>query len=145
MRSTQSALLLKSPPGNKTRADQKPAVLRQTRLRHAGWATAFSNCQEVCAQHRARHGRCDLECSKSPLASVAGGRRVGGASAILSGAGFSLISRCTHRAHAAFQLFEKIKLSFQSIIGATLNLCANILMLFCFLVTPGTVDGWADN
>jgi hypothetical protein len=32
-------------------------------------------------------------------------------------AGFSLISRCTHRAHAAFQLFEKPKLSFQSIMG----------------------------
>jgi hypothetical protein len=32
---------------------------------------------------------------------------------------FSLISRCTHRAHAALQLFEKIELSFQSIKGAT--------------------------
>ncbi|SRR6266852_4090538 len=30
---------------------------------------------------------------------------------------FSLISRCTHRAHAAFQLIEKLELSFQSIIG----------------------------
>ena len=34
-------------------------------------------------------------------------------------AGFSLISRCTHRAHAAFQLIEKLKLSLQSIMGAT--------------------------
>jgi hypothetical protein len=30
---------------------------------------------------------------------------------------FSLISRCTHPAHAAFQLIEKAKLSLQSIMG----------------------------
>jgi hypothetical protein len=30
---------------------------------------------------------------------------------------FSLISRCTHRARAAFQLVEKFELSLQSIIG----------------------------
>jgi hypothetical protein len=34
---------------------------------------------------------------------------------------FLLISRCTRRAHAAFQLIEKPKLSLQSIIGATEN------------------------
>ena len=32
---------------------------------------------------------------------------------------FSLISRCTHRAHVALQLIEKLELSVQSIIGAT--------------------------
>jgi len=36
-------------------------------------------------------------------------------------AGFSLLSRCTHRAHVGFQLIEKIELSFQSIMGATEN------------------------
>ena len=30
---------------------------------------------------------------------------------------FFLISRCTHCAYAAFQLFEKLELSFQSIMG----------------------------
>jgi hypothetical protein len=33
--------------------------------------------------------------------------------------GFSLISRCTHRAHEAFELIENPKLSFQSIMGQT--------------------------
>jgi hypothetical protein len=60
-------------------------------------------------------------------------------------ASFSLISQCTRRAHAAFYPVEKIELSLQSIMGATENRGANILMLFRFIVTPGTVDGWADN
>jgi hypothetical protein len=58
---------------------------------------------------------------------------------------FSLISRCTHRAHAAFQLIEKIQLSLQSIMGAMLKRRSNILTLFRFFVSAAIADFWADG
>jgi hypothetical protein len=41
---------------------------------------------------------------------------------------FSLISRCTHRAHAVFQVVERLKLSLQSIMGQFELMTANVAM-----------------
>src|SRR6266487_1415438 len=51
---------------------------------------------------------------------------------------FSLISRCTHRAHAALQLIDEIDLSVQSIIGATEKRWSKLFisLIFCASSRP---------
>ena len=54
---------------------------------------------------------------------------------------FSLIFRCTHRAHAAFQLIEKPKLSLQSIIGATESFHLKSFISFIYLASYRSYKG----
>jgi hypothetical protein len=63
---------------------------------------------------------------------------------ILAIFGFSLISRCTHRAHAASQLIEKPKLSIQSIIGAVENFQSKAFISFVFLSPIDLIRDWID-
>lgn len=60
-------------------------------------------------------------------------------------AGFFLNSRCTRRAHAALQSIDKLKLSVQSIMGATANLQRKSFISLIYFSSVNPLCYWTDR